>query len=77
MATMATMATILEHLGEEFSSGEVRRVAQILGYKNQPRSIITRWVTAGVVEKFAHDRWRKVANVANVANVAKKKGGKV
>ena len=68
--------TILEHLGEEFSSGEVRRVAQILGYKNQPRSIITRWVTAGVVEKFAHDRWRKVANVANVANVAKKKGGK-
>ncbi len=71
--------TILERLGEEFSAGEVKRVIEILGYKYQARNVITRWVTAGVVEKFAQDRWRKVtngANGANVANGAKQKGGK-
>ena len=74
--------TILERLGEEFSAGEVKRVIEILGYKYQARNVITRWVTAGVVEKFAQDRWRKVtngangANVANGANGAKQKGGK-
>ena len=53
--------TILERLGEEFSAGEVKRVIEILGYKYQAKNVITRWVTAGVVEKFAQDRWRKVA----------------
>ena len=52
--------TILERLPEEFSAGEVRRVADILGYKTLTRNIISNWINAGVVEKFAKDKWRKV-----------------
>ena len=60
--------TILERLGEEFSAGEVRRVADILGYNTPTTKIISRWVTAGVVEKFAQDRWRKSPNESSDAN---------
>lgn len=52
--------TIFERLPDEFSSGEVRRVSQILGMKTPPRLTIYRWVEAGVAEKFAKDRWRKI-----------------
>jgi len=52
--------TILQRLPDEFDKAEVRRVADILGYKTPARKIIYRWVKAGVVEKFAEDRWRKV-----------------
>ena len=68
--------SILEHLGEEFSSGEVRRVAQILGYNSKPHDVIYRWIQAGVVEKFAQDRWRKSTNSTNSTNSTKEKGGK-
>ena len=51
--------TILERMPDEFSASEVQRVAQILGYNYKPREIIYRWIEAGVVEKFAQDRWRK------------------
>lgn len=52
--------TILERLPDEFKAEDVRRVADILGYKQKTRSIISNWVKAGVVEKFAKDRWRKI-----------------
>ena len=52
--------TILERLPEEFDANEVRRVADILGYKQRVHLIIYNWVTAGVVEKFANNKWRKV-----------------
>jgi hypothetical protein len=52
--------SILEHLGDEFDKSEVRRVADILGYKQKVRDIIYNWIKAGVVEKFAKDKWRKV-----------------
>ena len=52
--------TILERIGDEFDKAEVRRVADILGYKQITRNIITNWVKAGVVEKFAKNKWRKV-----------------
>gem|GEM_PF-586595 len=52
--------TVLERLPDEFSAGEVRRVADILGYKTLTRNIISNWIKAGVVEKFAKDKWRKV-----------------
>ena len=55
--------TILQRLPDEFDKAEVRRVADILGYKTPARKIIYRWVKAGVVEKFAEDRWRKVKAV--------------
>ena len=52
--------TILERLSDEFDKAEVRRVADILGYKHSARKIISNWIKAGVVEKFAQDKWRKV-----------------
>lgn len=52
--------TILQRLPDEFDKAEVRRVADILGYKTKTAMIIFRWVQAGVVEKFASNRWRKV-----------------
>ena len=52
--------TILERLPEEFSSGEVKRISEILGMKTPPRQVIFNWIEAGVVEKFAKDRWRKI-----------------
>ena len=55
--------SILEHLGDEFDKSEVRRVADILGYKQKVRDIIYNWIKAGVVEKFAKDKWRKVKAV--------------
>jgi hypothetical protein len=55
--------TILERIGDEFDKAEVRRVADILGYKQITRNIITNWVKAGVVEKFAKNKWRKVKAV--------------
>jgi len=71
--------TILERLGEEFSAGEVRRVADILGYNTPTTKIISRWVTAGVVEKFAQDRWRKSPKSPKSPNESsdakKQKGG--
>ena len=54
--------TILQRLPDEFDKAEVRRVADILGYKTPARKIISRWFKAGVVEKFAEDRWRKVTS---------------
>jgi hypothetical protein len=53
--------TILERMGDEFTAGEVQRVAQILGYKQSVRKIISNWVKADVVEKFSTDGWRKVS----------------
>lgn len=52
--------TIFERIGDEFDKAEVRRVADILGYKSPARKIISRWIKAGVIEKFAEGRWRKV-----------------
>lgn len=54
--------TLLQRLPDEFSKAEVRRVANILGYKTPSKNIISRWVKAGVAEKFAQDRWRKVSS---------------
>ena len=54
--------TLLQRLPGEFDKAEVRRVADILGYKTQTKKIISRWVKAGVVEKFAQDRWRKITS---------------
>lgn len=54
--------TLLQRLPDEFDKAEVRRVADILGYKTQTKKIISRWVKAGVVEKFAQDRWRKITS---------------
>lgn len=51
--------TILERLGDEFDKAEVRRVADILGYKSPVRRIVRNWIKAGVVKKFAQDKWRK------------------
>ena len=52
--------TILERLPEEFSAGEVRRVADILGYKSQARLLIHNWLKANVIEKLDKEHWRKV-----------------
>ena len=52
--------TILQRLPDEFDNAEVRRVADILGYKSPARKIISRWVTAKVVEKIDDNRWRKL-----------------
>ena len=52
--------TILERLPDEFDQHDVRRVADILGYKTRTRVIIYAWVKAGVVEKFTKNNWRKV-----------------
>ena len=52
--------TILERLPDEFTKQDVRRVADILGYKTLTRVIIRAWVKAGVVEKFAINQWRKI-----------------
>ena len=54
--------TLLQRLPDEFDKAEVRRVADILGYKTQTKKIISRWVKVGVVEKFAQDRWRKITS---------------
>lgn len=56
--------TIYERVGDEFSSGEVKRVAEILGYSSQPRYIISQFVKAGVAEKIANDTWRKIRKEA-------------
>ena len=52
--------SILERLPDEFKKEDVRRVAEILGYKTQVRHIVVNWVKAGVVEKFAKNEWRKI-----------------
>ena len=52
--------TLLERLPEEFSAGEVRRVADILGYKSQARLLIHNWLKANVIEKLDKEHWRKV-----------------
>ena len=52
--------SILERLPDEFKADDVRRVADILGYKTQVRHIVVNWVKAGVVEKFAKNEWRKI-----------------
>jgi len=52
--------TILERMGDEFDSSEVRRVADILGYNSPVRQIVCQWIKAGAVEKFANNKWRKV-----------------
>lgn len=54
--------TIIERLGDEFDASDVRRVADILGYKNATKMIIKNWIKAGVVEKFAKGKWRKVGS---------------
>lgn len=54
--------TILQRLPDEFDNAEVRRVADLLGYKSPVRKIISRWVVAGVVEKFDDNRWRKLTS---------------
>jgi hypothetical protein len=55
--------SILERLPDEFKKEDVRRVAEILGYKTKPKEIICRWISAKVVEKFAKGEWRKVKAV--------------
>ena len=52
--------SILERLPDEFKAEDVRRVAEILGFKSKPREIISRWVSAKVVEKLAKGEWRKI-----------------
>jgi hypothetical protein len=54
--------TIFDRIGDEFDKAEVRRVADILGYKSPARKMISRWIKAGVIEKFAEGRWRKVTS---------------
>ena len=51
--------TILERLPEEFTAGEVRRVADILGYKTEARFIIYNWLKANVIEKIDKQHFRK------------------
>lgn len=55
--------TIYERMPDEFDSQEVQRVANVLGYSQRSTLIIYNWVKAGVVEKFANNRWRKVHKV--------------
>ena len=55
--------SILERLPDEFKKEDVRRVAEILGYRSKPKEIICRWISAKVVEKFAKGEWRKVKAV--------------
>ncbi len=52
--------SILERLPDEFKKEDVRRVADILGFKTKTREIISRWVTAKGVEKLAKGEWRKM-----------------
>ncbi len=52
--------SILERLPDEFKKEDVRRVAEILGYRSKPKEIICRWISAKVVEKFAKGEWRKI-----------------
>ena len=52
--------TLLERLPEEFSAGEVRRVAEILGYKTPAKMLIHNWLKANVIEKLDKEHWRKV-----------------
>ncbi len=51
--------SIFERLPDEFKADDVRRVADILGFKTASRAIINNWIKAGVVEKFASKEWRK------------------
>ena len=60
VTTRYNAKTILEQLGDEFSSGEIKRTAEILRYKQPVPVIVCNWIKAGVVEKFAKDRWRKI-----------------
>ena len=60
--------SILERLPDEFKAEDVRRVADILGFKNPTKKIISNWVKAGVIEKFAKNEWRKVNKVNKVNN---------
>ena len=53
--------TIFERLPGEFDKHDVRRNADILGFKTTTRNLISAWVKAGVIEKFAKDKWRKVS----------------
>ena len=53
--------TILQRLPNEFNREDVRRVADILGYKTRAQQIVHNWITAGVVERFAKNEWRKVS----------------
>ena len=62
--------TILERMPDEFSASEVQRVAQILGYNSKATLIIHRWIEAGVVEKFAQDRWRKLPKLPKLPSVS-------
>lgn len=65
--------TLFQRMPDEFDKQEVRRVADILGYKTAARKIISRWVTAGVVEKFAENKWRKLSDA--LLRLQGKKGG--
>ena len=60
--------SILERLPDEFKKEDVRRVADILGYKTQVKVLVLNWIKAGVVEKFAKNEWRKVSKVSKVSN---------
>ena len=53
--------TILQRLPNEFNREDVRRVADILGYKTRAQQIVHNWITAGVVERFAKNEWRKIS----------------
>ena len=52
--------SIFERLPDEFKADDVRRVADILGFKTASKVIISYWIKAGVVEKFSNNEWRKI-----------------
>lgn len=52
--------TLFERLPEEFSKEDVRRMADILGYKTSVKEITFRWKKINIIEKMTNDTWRKI-----------------
>ena len=52
--------TLFERLPDEFSKEDVRRMADILGYKTSVKEITFRWKKINIVEKMTNDTWRKI-----------------
>ena len=53
--------TLFERLPDEFSKEDVRRMADILGYKTSVKEITFRWKKINIIEKMTNDTWRKVS----------------
>ena len=51
--------SIFERLPSEFKAEEVRRVADILGYKTDVYNLVSNWIKADVIEKISKNEWRK------------------